>query len=291
VNPNVVLPLTSSLLSFVFAGLVFEQWRQRHKRYQFVWTLGMLWYALSAGTEFLGGAFGWNPTLYRWWYLIGAIGVACYLGLGTVYLHARDSFGGLVLGALILGSLPAVFSGSLLWGLGGLGSAVLLAFLRWQRPARFADAFFALAVLGTLVAAVVIFLAPVDAGLLPRGPDEIVSGKAFPAYVRIITPLFNITGAFSLAFGAVYSAVYFWRTHTRPNRLVSNVFIAVGAFIPGLTSGLSRFGVTEPFFIGELLGVVCIFIGFLISVEVFATIRRPSLSDIIGMRRRLPAAR
>jgi hypothetical protein len=40
-----------------------------------------------------------------------------------------------------------------------------------------------------------------------------------------------------------------------------------------LTSGLNRFGVTWSFFLGEFLGVLLIFAGFLVSEEVFKNIR------------------
>ena len=51
------------------------------------------------------------------------------------------------------------------------------------------------------------------------------------------------------------------------------ILIALGAFIPGVTSGLNRFGVTWSFFLGEFLGVVLIFAGFLVSEEVFRNLR------------------
>ena len=54
VNPNVVLPFLSSLLSFIFAILVGDQWLRRRQPYQLVWAIGLLWYGISAGTEFLG---------------------------------------------------------------------------------------------------------------------------------------------------------------------------------------------------------------------------------------------
>jgi hypothetical protein len=53
----------------------------------------MLWYALSAGTEWIGSAFGWSERLYKTWYLIGAIWVAAWLGLGTVCLLSKTRFG------------------------------------------------------------------------------------------------------------------------------------------------------------------------------------------------------
>ena len=90
---NVVLPLLSSGLSFIFAAMVADQWLRRRQPYQLVWTVGLLWYGISAGTEFLGSAFGWSEPLYRTWYLVGAFGVAAYLGLGTIYLLNRTRFG------------------------------------------------------------------------------------------------------------------------------------------------------------------------------------------------------
>jgi hypothetical protein len=66
--------------------------------------------------------------------------------------------------------------------------------------------------------------------------------------------------------------------------MVSNILIAVGAFIPSITSGLSRFGLTGVFFLGELLGVVLILAGFLVSVEVFSTYRIPILGTVLRAR-------
>ena len=57
------------------------------------------------------------------------------------------------------------------------------------------------------------------------------------------------------------------------SRVPATLLIALGGFIPGVTSGLNRFGVTWSFFLGELLGVVLIFLGFLVSTEVFGTVR------------------
>lgn len=50
-DANVVLPFASSTLSFLFFILLIDQRRERRRPYQLVWAVGMLWYALSAGTE------------------------------------------------------------------------------------------------------------------------------------------------------------------------------------------------------------------------------------------------
>ncbi len=111
VNPNVVLPFLSSLLSFIFAILVVDQWLRRRQPYQLVWAIGLLWYGISAGTEFLGGAYGWNEPLYRVWYLIGAFGVAAYLGLGTVWLLRNTRFGYFVAFSVFAGGLFSILAG------------------------------------------------------------------------------------------------------------------------------------------------------------------------------------
>jgi len=85
---NTVLPLGSSVLSFVFAAIVLDQWNRRRRAFQLVWGVGLLFYGISAGTELIGSAYGWHEALYRTWYLVGAFYVAAYLGLGTIYLLA-----------------------------------------------------------------------------------------------------------------------------------------------------------------------------------------------------------
>src|SRR3954471_694115 len=92
-SANVLLPLLSSSLSFAFAGLVLAQWARRRRSFQIIWAVGLLWYGVSAGTEFLGSAFGWSEPIYRAWYLIGAFFVAAWLGMGTVALLGKTRFG------------------------------------------------------------------------------------------------------------------------------------------------------------------------------------------------------
>src|SRR5215470_10376546 len=102
---NTALPFGSSVLSFVFAALVLDQWSQRRHAFQLVWGVGLLFYGISAGTEFIGGAFGWHEALYRTWYLIGAFYVAAYLGMGTIYLLAKSRFGYFAGATVLLGGL------------------------------------------------------------------------------------------------------------------------------------------------------------------------------------------
>ena len=161
-------------------------------------------------------------------------------------------------------------------------------------------------------------------------------GDLFPGTIRLLTPFLNITGAFTLVLGAVFSTYVFMpkrrvlpysldpnqpgdqflfnlliapfaiianfvaslpgmlralaggRIHSR---VPATILIAIGAFIPTITDSLNRFGSTELFQLGKLLGVVFLFIGFLVSIEVFREIRIPFTSITLAARRReSPAA-
>ena len=72
------------------------------------------------------------------------------------------------------------------------------------------------------------------------------------------------------------------------SRVPSTILIALGGFFPSLTGSLARFGATEAFFLGELLGVVFLFAGFLVSIEVFREIRIPFTRVVLHTRRAAP---
>jgi hypothetical protein len=321
---NIVLPLGSSLLSLVFAGMVFDQWRQSRRSFQLVWAVGLLWYGMSAGTEFLGSAFGWNSALYRAWYLVGAFYVAAWLGMGTIYLLSKTAFGYFAAFTILLGGLLSfVFSVTRYPGGRTVGVAALVVASAGAVAIVLATAFrrswaphIALAVLvvGSLGAAYLVLTAPLAApGWAVASDTHVPVASAFPAYARVLTGPFNIAGALCLVFGAVFSAyVYmpkrkvlavglvrtpvvaqFWYVLAVAVNLVASLpgafaalvagklnsrvpatlLIALGGFIPGVTSGLNRFGVTWSFFLGEFLGVLLIFAGFLVSEDVFSNLR------------------
>jgi hypothetical protein len=341
VNLNVVLPFASSTLSIVFFVLLVDQWRERRRPYQAVWAIGMLWYGLSAGTEWLGGAVGWSEPLYKAWYLIGAIWVAGWLGLGTVYLLGRTRFGYAFAVSLFLAGLftaltqakydyPQSGSAPILYFLAAVvlaGGVVVLSVLRSSRWPTLAAAAI---VGGTLISAVMVATVTLPApGWVVDPSTHIPTGELFPGYIRLLTPFFNITGAFALSLGAVYSAYVFMPKRrvvryeirrdrgagsfirnllvapgaiavnlvaslpgavralldgTINSRVPATILIAVGGIIPAVTSGMNRFGATSRFFVGELLGVVFLFAGFLVSIEVFREVRVPFTRIVLRSR-------
>lgn len=104
------IPLASAVISFFFAVTVLDQYFARRKPYQLVWAIGLFMYSISTGTEFWTGIQGLNDTVYRLWYLFGAILVAAYLGMGTIYLLVRRTTAHIVMGILLVVSIYAAFA-------------------------------------------------------------------------------------------------------------------------------------------------------------------------------------
>jgi len=75
------------------------------------------------------------------------------------------------------------------------------------------------------------------------------------------------------------------------SRVPATLLIALGALVASSTDTLNRFGSTELFQTGKFVGVVLLFLGFLISIEIFREIRVP-FTDIVlrGGRREHPDA-
>ena len=106
---NTFLPFLSSVISFVFAFFVFKRYSSRGGLHLFLWGIGMIFYGIGGFCEGFYGAFGWNPIVYRLWYLFGAILVAAWLGQGTVYLLANKKWAHILMGLLFVGSLYGAF--------------------------------------------------------------------------------------------------------------------------------------------------------------------------------------
>jgi hypothetical protein len=113
---DVILPLLSAVVSFVFAGMVLTQYRSRRKAYQLVWAFGLICYGIGAFSGFLFGVGLGNVFVYGAWYIFGAFFVAAYLGMGTIYLMAprRIAHAGMaVLGAFSLVAVGLVLTANI----------------------------------------------------------------------------------------------------------------------------------------------------------------------------------
>ena len=256
------LTLTSltAIVAFLFFLAVLDQWRVRRHAFQLVWALGMLWFSLGAGSEALGAANGWSEPLYKTWYLTGAVLTAGWLGLGTAFLLGKTRFGYAFAFALFLAGLftfltqrsqqyPNAGSAPILYFLAAAALAVAIGVEtyfqneRWPRIA-------ALAVVGASLLALVF---TVTAQLPPPGyavdaATGVPTATIMPGYLRLLTPFMNITGAFSLAFGALYSVYVFipkkrvlhysLDPHQRGDEFLFNLLIAPVAFVVNFAASL-----------------------------------------------------
>ncbi len=191
--------------------------------------------------------------------------------------------------------------------------AAVLTLATWRARSLAAPLLGASLALASLVVGALVISAPIASpGYALDAVTGVPVGEAMPAALRPLTIPFNVGGALALVFGAVFSAYIYMPKrkvlHARPlppvaaqvygatailvnlsaslptaaralmrgelhSRVPATLLIALGGFIPGLTSGLNRFGVTWSFFLGELLGVLLIFAGFIVSTEVFTRTR------------------
>ena len=104
-----LLPFASCVISFVFAALIFRRYQTRHGLHLLLWAIGMVFYGIGGFAEAYYVAAGWNPLVYRLWYLFGAVLVAAWLGQGTVYLLARRRWAHVAMALLAVVSLYAAF--------------------------------------------------------------------------------------------------------------------------------------------------------------------------------------
>ena len=226
-----VVPVVTAVLGLVFAIALFDQWRQRRRAYQLIWALGMLFYGIAAGCEAFAQLSGWNELLYRSWFLVGGVWLVGWLGLGTAFLLGRTRFGyGFALCIFFAGLFTFLTPRRDPTGYADAGMLPLIYFLVAAAVAAaiVIETYFAnerwpwiaaAAVVGATVLSVVLMFAtslPAPGYLVSAGSNQ-PDASLFPSDLRLLTPFMNVTGAFALVLGALFSAYVFM-----PKRRVLN---------------------------------------------------------------------
>lgn len=105
-------PLLTAVVAFVFTLFLARQFVRRRKTHQIIWTVGMLFYALSALMEFLMNRelIGANVIVFEVYYVLAAPLVGL-LGAGVVYLLARRRIANYFLGFVIVLSIGLAIAG------------------------------------------------------------------------------------------------------------------------------------------------------------------------------------
>jgi hypothetical protein len=220
-DPILYVPIVTTVFSLVFSVVLLRRYREKGRGAHLLWwAFGVFIYAVGTFTESFTTLFGWNETIFRAWYISGALLGGAPLAQGTVYLLLRRRAANRLTAALV-----TVF----------------------------------------LVAAGCVLAAPINTALVE--PHRL-SGKvlAWP-WVRLFSPFINTYALIFLVGGAALSAWRYSKRRETRHRFVGNVFIAVGALLPGIGGAFTRFGYTEVLYLTELVGLSLVYIGYRFNVR------------------------
>jgi hypothetical protein len=110
------------------------------------------------------------------------------------------------------------------------------------------------------VTSVFVILSPINTVLVD---PAILNSKVLEwQSIRMVSPFVNGLAAIFLIGGAFYSAAQYFRRSEMRNRFIGNLYIAVGAILPGIGGMMSRMGHTEGLYVGELAGIILIWYGY-----------------------------
>lgn len=83
-------------------------------------------------------------------------------------------------------------------------------------------------------------------------------------WLRQMTPLVNGYAALFLIGGAILSTWRFKKNHATYNLAIGNAF---GAILPGIGGGMAKAGIVEALYIGEFVGLLFIWAGYIACVK------------------------
>lgn len=215
------------ICSGVFATLVLRSWLAKRRPHLLAWGGGLLLYFIASLSQVVL-TFMWSGLAYRLWYWAGALMVAPWLGQGTIFLLVRR-------GSIARNSMMAL-------------SLVSLMTFIWM------------------------FITPLTPSLpWAVGQDIVVlTDEIMPPFsgsVRAFVPITNGIGTLMLVGGALWSAQLFASKQIMQNRVIGNALIALGGVLPASGGYFIRLGQPNYKFTLDLLGVILIFIGYLVATH------------------------
>ena len=210
-------------------------------------------YSVKGGTHLL------------WW----GIGMVTY-GIGTL----TESL------TTLLGWQEPVFRAWYITGalLGGAPLAQGSVYLLMKR--RTANLLTVALVTAVIVASICVLLTPINYSLV----DPVrLSGKVMQwQWVRAFSPFINLYAATFLIGGAIVSAVRFRTVPEKRGKYVGNIFIAIGALLPGIGGTFTRFGHVEVLYVTEFVGLLLIYTGYQLNIRPVPDALTPSSTLQLG---------
>ena len=189
----------------------------------------------------------WPPHLL-WW----GIGIFFY-GLGTALESSVTLFGN----TETLNRLW-YWAGAIL---GGYPLATGTVYLLMDR--KKANLLTAISMVLVVVGSVaILFVTPIDSSVVEANPHRPAGDAIVMSWIRWLTPFINGYAALFLVGGAIYSSVKFASMGTQGRRALGTALIAFGGLLPGVGGGMAKAGMVEALYVGELVGLVFIWIGY-----------------------------
>lgn len=125
---------------------------------------------------------------------------------------------------------------------------------------RAAHVLSALLVTAILTGAVLVALSPMDYAAVD---GHRLSGAALGwQKIRLLSPFINTYAAIFLIGGAIVSAMRYRLQPKKRDKFVGNVYIAIGAILPGIGGTFTRFGHVEVLYVTEFVGLLLIYVGY-----------------------------
>ncbi len=228
-SSSMFISTTTAVITGVFAIMVLHRYHIKRSWHLLAWGIGLALYSLSSAAQ-ATLFISFNPFLFKLWYWAGALAVAPWLGQGTIFLLIRK------------------------------GNRAWISF--WF--------IIALSLIGLLYI--------ITTGIDPTAYQPTIDlteqyKNIFTATggIKIIRTVLAITmntyGTILLVGGAIYSAYIFWRKRILANRMWGNVLIAIGGLLPAMGGTLILLGSPNYKYIGQLLGGILLFAGFLVATR------------------------
>ncbi|RNC80048.1 MAG: hypothetical protein ED557_13040 [Balneola sp.] len=97
------IPISTTLFCVYFFYVIYNHWRQKPEAlYLMWWTIGVVTYSAGTTVESLHTIFGWNPILFKTWYIAGAFLGGVPLAQGTIYLLMKKKTADILTAILIV---------------------------------------------------------------------------------------------------------------------------------------------------------------------------------------------
>jgi len=215
------IPVVTTVFAVVFAILIYKRYMEKGKGTHLLWwCFGVIMYGVGTFTESFVSLFGWNPFVFKSWYISGALLGGLPLAQGTVYLLLKKKTAH-ILTAIVT---PVI-----------------------------------------VLASVFIILSPLNMELVE--PYRLSGTVLGWQWTRAFSPFVNTYAVIFLVGGAILSAVRYKRNAKTYYRFIGNVYIAVGAILPGIGGAFTRFGYTEILYITEVIGLSLIYMGYYYNIN------------------------